>query len=210
MDLPEEYPGRVPTPEWKKSYLGKIYPDEATWKGGDDINMAVGQGNLTVTPLQMAVAYSAIANGGTMLTPVVGRQVSDSTGQVVRHITPAMPPRKLDIPARLFDPVHQGLINVTQNGNGTANGVFSGIASAANIVVAGKTGTAENLPHKDHAWFVGYAPAEHPSVVVAIVVQNGGTGAVAAAPAVCRTIAAVPGTRFDPNLCGTPTQTVSN
>ena len=78
LDLPGEDPGRVPTPAWKASYFGALgEPSMETWLPGDNINMAVGQGNLLVTPLQLALAYGAIANGGNMVTPTLGMDVTN-------------------------------------------------------------------------------------------------------------------------------------
>ena len=206
IDLPSEDAGRIPTPSWKAEHFSKVYPDpdEVEWKGGDDINMAVGQGNLIVTPLQLARAYAAIANGGKLLTPVIGQRITDQADRVVRTITPARPPQSLDLTARILNPIHDGLSRVTHNGNGTAIGVFGQVNTSGGPSVSGKTGTAEAPPGKDHAWFVGYAPSDNPRIVVAIVVEHGGTGSVVAAPAVCRVIASYNPTKFDAGLCGTP------
>jgi len=211
IDLPGELPGRVPTPQWKVNHFKDLYPTLAVWLPGDEINMTVGQGFVETNPLQMAIAYAAIANGGKILTPVVGREITDQSGRVVRKIASARPARDIGIPARILTPVREGLKLAATGGNGTAWGVFAPVLGAGGPQVAGKTGTAETAPGQpDHAWFVGYAPADNPEIVVAVVVEKGGTGATNAAPAVCHTIAAYEPTHFDGDLCGTPTVEKSN
>jgi len=205
IDLPDETTGRVPTPAWKKSYFGALgQASMETWEPGDNINMAVGQGNLLVTPLQMAVAYSAIANGGSMVTPTIGMDITNQSGQIVRQLSGVTPPRSLGVSPAVLDAVRQGLYLVAQGPQGLASGVFRPVAAAGGPVVAGKTGTAQSgtSTEPDHAWFVGYAPYSNPKIVVAVVIEHGGYGASAAAPAVCGTIAAYGPTKFNPNLCG--------
>jgi penicillin-binding protein 2 len=212
IDLPGETGGRVPSPEWKREYFRTVDPTQVDWVPGDDINMTVGQGNLEVTPLQMAVAYAAIANGGRILTPTLGRQVTTQSGRLVRRIAAARPERRLGIPESMLGPIREGLYLAANGGNGTARAIFAPVAAAGGPTVAGKTGTAEPgiRGEEDHSWFVGYAPYNDPRIVVAIVVEHGGTGASAAAPAVCNVIAAYTPTRFDPSLCGTPPARESN
>lgn len=202
IDLPGEAGGRVPTEKWKTEHFAGD-SDNDFWKPGDDINMTVGQGYLEVTPLQMAVAYAAIANGGRVVTPSIAREITSPTGQVVRRLSMARPERDLKLSPATLRTVREGL-NMAANGyNGTAYGIFAPVAQAGGPVVAGKTGTAESgVEGRDHSWFVGYAPYRNPRIVVAIVVQYGGTGASAAAPAVCGTMAAY--LKFDAGLCGVP------
>lgn len=207
IDLPGESSGRVPTTAWKKSWFAKD-PDNNYWKPGDDINMSIGQGNFEATPLQMAVAYAAIANGGTVMTPSVVQEITSPTGQVVRRPAAALPRRSLNLSPTTLSTVREGLYRAALGGQGTAREVFQPVLSQDNIAIVGKTGTAENLPHPDHSWFVGYGPYDDPSIVVAIVVEHGGTGAAAAAPAVCRTMAAY--LKFDPEHCGRATPKESN
>ena len=212
IDLPGEDPGRVPTPAWKKAYFSQVDPTQETWLPGDNINMAVGQGNLLVTPLQMAVAYSAIANGGSLVTPTLGMDLTDQSGQVVRQLSDVTPPRPLGLSPAVLAVVREGLREVAQGSLGTAAGVFSSVAAAGGPVVAGKTGTAQsgNKGQADHSWFIGFAPFDNPKIVVAIIIEHGGVGATAAAPAVCATIAAYGPTKFNPNLCGHPAPVKSN
>jgi penicillin-binding protein 2 len=213
LDLPGEDPGRVPTPAWKSSYFGALRePSMETWLPGDNINMAVGQGNLLVSPLQLALAYSAIANGGSMVTPTLGMDVTSQSGQVVRQLSGVTPPRALGLNPAILAVVRKGLDLVAQGGQGTASGVFSPVAAAGGPVVAGKTGTAQSGVNgePDHSWFVGFAPFNNPKIVVAVIIEHGGVGATAAAPAVCGTIAAYGPTKFNPHLCGTPPAVKSN
>lgn len=213
IDLPDETNGRVPTPAWKKAYFAALgEPSMETWLPGDNINMAVGQGNLLVTPLQMAVAYSAIANGGKLVTPTVGQEIINQSGEVVRQLSGVTPPRSLGLNPAVLSVVQQGLYEVAHGPTGTASAVFGPVSAAGGPVVAGKTGTAQSGTNSeaDHSWFVGYAPFNDPKIVVAIIIEHGGVGASYAAPAVCGTIAAYGPTKFNPNLCGSASGVKSN
>ncbi|HKI86397.1 MAG TPA: penicillin-binding protein 2 [Thermoanaerobaculia bacterium] len=171
IGLPTERPGLVPDENW--SEMVRHHP----WYPGETISVAIGQGPLLVTPLQLAVMMAAVANGGYRVTPYV---VLDG---------PPPPPVPLHLPASVLAPVQSGLVAVV-NENGT--GVRAAIPG---LEVAGKTGTAQvvaqktrtlnkDLPEdlRDHAWFVSYAPAEHPRLVIVVFVEHGGHGADAAAP----------------------------
>jgi penicillin-binding protein 2 len=156
-----------------------------------------------VTPLQMAVAYAAIANGGYLVTPTVGLRVLGPSGQVIRDLTVSAP-RSLGIGSSALAAVRSGLYEVTQGPLGLAHSVFQPVAAAGGPIVVGKTGTAQSgaANAADHGWFVGYAPYRDPKIVVAVVIEHGGYGASAAAPAVCQTIAAYAPTAFPPSHCG--------
>jgi penicillin-binding protein 2 len=200
IDLPGEEPGLVPTPAWKRrNYAGPAFNDlDRDWKPGDTIQLAVGQGFLLATPLQMAVAYAAVADGGVVRTPTLARRVQDPNGRVVQELSQGRPTHKLDVSAGNLTAIRQGLYEAANGPDGTSTGVFGGLPEKDRV--AGKTGTAEVEGGADHSWFVGYAPFNDPKIVVAIVVERGGTGANAAAPAVCRTMAAF--RKFDPARCG--------
>jgi penicillin-binding protein 2 len=202
VDLPGEIDGLVPTPAWKRrNFAGPDFTDlDRSWKPGDTINLSVGQGYLGVTPLQMAVAYAAIANGGTVHTPSVGRRILDPNGRVVQEIAEGRPSRGLEASADHLAAIKEGLYRAANGIGGTATAVFGNLPEE--VKVAGKTGTAEQSQGEDHSWFVGYAPYDDPKIVVAIVIEAGGTGSNAAAPAVCHTIAAYSPVAFDPELCG--------
>jgi penicillin-binding protein 2 len=198
IDLQGEAAGLVPTEAWKKSQpLFKGTIDEG-WLPGDTIQMSIGQKLLSATPLQMAVAYAAIANGGTVLTPTLVRSVENQAGSRVLDRSRGRRVRSLGASAENLQAVKSGLYMVANEFDGTASGVFQQLPEQ--FKAAGKTGTAEVPPKADHSWFVGYAPFSEAKVVVAIVVENGGTGANAAAPAVCQVMAA--NLKFDGDACG--------
>lgn len=197
IDLPGEEPGLVPTPEWKRrQFAGQ--PGMQIWYPGDTIQMAIGQKDLQVTPLQVAVAYAAIANGGRVVTPTVVRRIQELDGRTALEPIRTRRPRPLGARPETLRVVRDGLYLAANDYNGTSAAVFAGLPDE--VKVAGKTGTAENPHGADHSWFVGYAPYHHPRIVAAIVVEQGGQGANAAAPAVCRVIAAY--LRFDGSACG--------
>jgi penicillin-binding protein 2 len=201
IDLPGELSGRVPTPAWKRRHFaGAPFTDlDRSWKPGDTINLSVGQGYLEATPLQLAVAYAAIANGGVVHSPTIGRRVLDPNGRVVRELSEGRPTSELGASSDALGVVREGLYLAANGFNGTSTPVFGGLPEGDKV--AGKTGTAEQPQGEDHSWFVGYAPYDDPQIVVAVIIEAGGTGASAAAPAVCETMAA--NLPFDPELCGT-------
>lgn len=200
LDLPGgDEAGVVPDPAWKKrAFRDSPDPLDRTWKPGDSINMSTGQGNLLVTPLQMATVYAAIANGGRLVTPTIGRRVLSPTGRQMQDLVGGRPSRSIDLAPDTLDALRDGLLAAANGTDGTSTAVFGALPDEARV--AGKTGTAENETGVDHSWYVGYAPAEAPKVVVAVVIEQGGQGANAAAPAVCQTMAAY--LRFDADLCG--------
>jgi penicillin-binding protein 2 len=198
IDLAPEVSGLIPTPEWRcKAYGGPPcagYVDRV-WKPGYSIQLAIGQGQVTVTPLQMARFYALIANGGRLVTPHVADDVelTASNGQPARVLRRfgAQPPQPVGVdPAALRD-VQQGLYEATHATVGTSSGVFG----AFPVPIAGKTGSAEKLVrlpgypnpvNLTQSWWCGYGPYDAPSIVVCAVIENGGHGGVAAAPAALR------------------------
>jgi penicillin-binding protein 2 len=193
IDLPGELPGSVPTPEARnKQYKENTspnspggtsikYPPETTdrpWSVGDSVNLAVGQGDLQTDPLQMAVAYAAIANGGNIVRPHVGMKVRDPKGKVVQKIDPA-PQRHVDIKASYRSLILNALHNAAQRQDGTSYPVFGNYP----VGVAGKTGTAQRNGQQDQSWYVVLAPYPNPKIVVAATIEQGGFGADSAAPA---------------------------
>ena len=203
IDLPGESPALVPDPPWKKkAYAGPDYTDfQRSWLAGDTIQLGVGQGFLQVTPIQMAAAYAAIADGGTLRTPTIGLDVRDPNGRVVQELSKGRPTRQLGIAPANLAAIKQGLYDAANGVEGTSTSVFSNLPDGSKV--AGKTGTAEpGDGTEDHSWFVGYAPYDNPKIVVSVVIEHGGTGANAAAPAVCSTMAAY--LKFDRGLCGQP------
>ena len=206
IDLPGEVSASVPDPPWKKQHFaGTQYTDfQRSWLAGDTIQLGVGQGFLQVTPIQMASAYAAIANGGTVHPPTVGLEVKDPNGRVVQKLAEGRPTSQLGISSTNLTAIRQGLFDAANGAEGTSTSVFGNLPDADRV--AGKTGTVETgVPgEEDHSWFVGYAPYDNPTIVVAVVIEHGGTGANAAAPAVCKTMAA--NLSFSPDLCGQPVE----
>jgi penicillin-binding protein 2 len=177
IDLPGEQPGLLPTPEWRD----QLYREELTerpWSAGDNVNLSVGQGDLQADPLQMAVAYATIANGGTVPRPHVALRVDDAAGRVLREIEPR-PARSVKIDPEWRDTILAGLHDAAQSPSGTSYGVFGGFP----VPVAGKTGTAERPPYADQSWYVVLAPYPDPEIVVAVTFEEGGFGSETAAPA---------------------------
>jgi penicillin-binding protein 2 len=172
LDLPGEGGGTVPTP----ATLKRLQPTDPTWYPGQSVNLSIGQGLLQITPLQLAVAYSALANGGTIVRPHVARALLTPRGDVARLLR--FPPR-----AHLHMPdlwaIRQGLYNAANAPNGTSFGVFGNFP----VKVVGKTGTAQAPPGGDHSWYASWAPAGNPRLVVVVLIEHGGFGAEAAAPA---------------------------
>ena len=174
IDVPGEVAGRVPTPDWRRQY----FEDEIDkiWKPGNSILLSIGQGDLEVTPLQMAVAYAAIANGGTVVQPHLGQKILSPEGKVVRKLGTGKV-KKLAISAGTLDAVRKGLRSAATVGTSAA--VFGSYP----VAVAGKTGTAEVYGKGDYAWYASYAPADDPRYVVVVLIEQGGHGGTAAAPA---------------------------
>ena len=176
IDVPGEVVGRVPTPEWRRQYFESEVDQQ--WTPGNSINLSIGQGDLEGTPLQLAVTYAAIANGGSIVQPHIGKKIVDAQGNMVRDL-PAAKPRKLDISPGTLDVVRRGLFEAANSVTGTSSAVFSGYP----VGVAGKTGTAEVFGSDDYAWYASYAPANDPKYAVVVMIEQGGHGGSVAAPA---------------------------
>jgi penicillin-binding protein 2 len=177
IDLPVPTDGLLPSQHWRNQLYKEGLTDRP-WSAGDNIQLATGQGDLQTNPLQMAVAYAAIANGGTIVTPHLGMQVDDAAGRVLKEFDP--PPRR----HVRMDPAYraeilEGLHDAAQNGAGTSFAVFGNFP----IPVAGKTGTAERVGHADQSWYGVLAPYPNPRIVTFVTMEEGGFGAEAAAPA---------------------------
>jgi penicillin-binding protein 2 len=188
IPLRPEMSGRVPDPEGRKK-LHELKPQafpEGKWFPGDNVNLAIGQGEMVVTPLQLANAYATFANGGTLWEPRVASQVEDRSGHVVRTID-SIVKRKIDLPPQQRDPILRGLMGVTHDPKGTARGAFLGFP-LDRFPVAGKTGTAQVHGKQDTALFASFAPADSPAPEYAIVsvVEEAGFGGSISAPIVRR------------------------
>jgi penicillin-binding protein 2 len=200
IDLPEEGSGLIPDPAWRdrqnrkearcRKKLGRPcgYADGTNrpWTPGDETNLSVGQGDLQASPLQMAVAYSTIVNGGRVPRPHLGAQVNDSRGLVQRLDAPAAKRVKMDPAWR--DAIMQGLHAAASAPGGTSTDVFKDWPQNR-YPVYGKTGTAQRAGRpNDQSWYVAYAhdtsrPNGRP-IVIACTIEDAGWGATAAAPAV--------------------------
>jgi penicillin-binding protein 2 len=182
IDLPFETPGRVPDADWKAS-IHKAYPDDypvGLWYPGDNINMSIGQGDLLVSPMQLATAYSALVNGGTLYRPQVALRVQRPDGTVVQHF-PARSVGRVPFKRPVLESISDALRGVTTTG--TAASAFLGFPHSS-VSVAAKTGTAEVLGKQPHSWFAATVPAEHPRYVIVVMVEEGGHGSQVAAPIV--------------------------
>jgi penicillin-binding protein 2 len=178
IDLPGEAPGLVPSPEWRND-LYKEGNTDRPWSYGDNVNLSVGQGDLQADPLQMAVAYATIGNGGTVVTPHLGMKAEDPAGRTIQEIEPPLR-REVDIDPEWRSAIMDGLTGAAMDPGGTSYPVFG--APGFPVDVAGKTGTAETT-QGDQSWYVALAPADDPKVVVAFTFERGGFGADTAAPA---------------------------
>ncbi len=188
IDLDGERPGVLPSPEWKKRYFKGA--EQQRWYAGDTVSIGIGQGYNAYTPLQMAHAIATLANDGVVMTPHLVKSIENSkTGE--RTLTVPTASFRIDIKSQNLQTIRDALVGV--NKEGTSAVAFKGAAYTS----GGKTGTAqlfqvkENEKYRegkvaerlrDHAWFIAYAPADHPRIAVAVLVENGGFGAQAAAP----------------------------
>ncbi|HET9103203.1 MAG TPA: penicillin-binding protein 2 [Solirubrobacteraceae bacterium] len=208
LDIGGEASGTLPTPAWRErlnaaeaacdnlTHPTRQYPHHPDhrlppggcgiadgtnrpWSVGDNVNLAVGQGDVQVTPLQLAVVYAAVANGGTIVRPHVGLNVQNQDGTVLQDINPA-PSRHIAINPFYLDTIRQGLHEAAQSPGGTSDAVFQNFP----LPVYGKTGTAQLNGLSDTAWYACFVPATATSkpIVVVVHVEQGGFGAVAAAP----------------------------
>jgi penicillin-binding protein 2 len=179
-DVPDATAGLIPTPAWRNRVFRSHknpYIDRP-WNQGDNVNLAVGQGDVQVTPLQLARAYAALANGGTLVRPHVGGSIVNIQGKTVRQIHPA-PQRHLRIANETRSVILDGLHRAADEPGGTSYPVMGSFP----IPVAGKTGTAEKgLGRPDQSWYVALAPYPNPQYVVAVTDEAGGFGADTAAP----------------------------
>jgi penicillin-binding protein 2 len=203
IDLPGEGTGQVPSPNTFRAlyqiqldcekHLGNYrhhtgscdIADTPDWTIGDNVNMAVGQGDVQVTPLQLAVVYAAIANGGTIVTPHIGDAIESTSGQVLQN---------LDYPAKRKLPLNQAYLNIVRQGlrDAVTSGTSADVMGNFPEQVYGKTGTAQygnaaqikTNTEKDYAWYASYVPASATSkpIVVVVWVEKGGFGDIAAAP----------------------------
>jgi len=177
IDLPLYDETLLPSKQWRDR-LFKEGGTERPWSAGDNVQLATGQGDLQTNPLQMAIAYAAIANGGTIVTPHVGKEITDAQGRVLKEFDPG-PRRHVKMNPEYRAAILEGLHDAAQNGGGTSFDVFGNFP----IPVAGKTGTAQRPPHADQSWYGVLAPYPNPRIVTFVTMEEGGFGAESAAPA---------------------------
>jgi penicillin-binding protein 2 len=177
IDIPVNTNGLLPSKHWRDQ-LFKEGETERPWSAGDNIQLATGQGDLQTNPLQMAVAYAALGNGGKIVTPHLAMEVDDAAGRVLKEFDPP-PRRKIHIDPAWRSVILEGLHAAAQSPGGTSDPVFGSFP----IPVAGKTGTAERPGHADQSWYCVLAPYPNPRIVTVVTIEEGGFGAQAAAPA---------------------------
>jgi penicillin-binding protein 2 len=178
LDIPGETEGLVPSKKWREELVAEGLAEERPWSAGDNIQLATGQGDLQTNPLQMAIAYAALGNGGTLVTPHLGMEVEDAAGRVLKEFDPK-PRRRIKIDPAHRTAIMEGLHQAAQGSQGTSYGVFGGFP----VEVAGKTGTAQRPPHADQSWYAVLAPYPDPRIVTIVTMEEGGFGAESAAPA---------------------------
>ncbi len=185
-----EKAGLVPDPDWKNANIGE------NWWVGDTINLAIGQGYLLVTPLQVARMVAAVANGGTLYRPYIVEHIGSPESGASAPFTQPQATGTLPISPEHLAAIKQAMLGVTSQSIGTAPHRFTGLG----IPVAGKTGTAEvggpeTIPH---SWFAAYAPADSPEIAIAALVENAGEGSTVAAPLVRQVVEAYYGLPLSP------------
>jgi penicillin-binding protein 2 len=176
IDLPGAEVGLMPSQEWRNALYREGELDRP-WSAGDNVQLATGQGDLQTNPLQMAIAYAALGNGGTIVTPHVGMEVDDADGRVIEEFDPP-PRRRIHIDPGFREDILDGLHAAAQVGEGTSYEVFGGFP----VDIAGKTGTAQRPPYEDQSWYAALAPYPDPDIVTVATLEEGGFGADAAAP----------------------------
>jgi penicillin-binding protein 2 len=166
------------------------------------VNLAIGQGELLVSPLQVAAMVAAVGNGGTLYRPQVVEMIADDPKSPEWTFAP-VEVTHLPVAADNLQVIQDSLHEVTSASYGTAYKPFQGLE----VSVAGKTGTAESGRQNPHAWFAGYAPAEDPEIAIAVIVEHSGEGSVYAAPLFRKVLEAYFGIEQDPASTPGPTPT---
>lgn len=190
INLQNENPGLIPSTQWKKKYY-KNTPSQQKWFPGETLSVAIGQGANLVTPLQQANMIATIVNGGTLYEPHLIKKIVSNDQQFIDEDFGKKVIEQVDVPKEVLEEVKKSLVSVVNHERGT--GKRARIDKRFDITVGGKSGTSQVIglnykikddAHKDHGWFVGFAPAENPEIVVAVLAENGGGGGAVAAPIV--------------------------
>jgi penicillin-binding protein 2 len=200
IDLPSEFKGVVPGPAWRLqqnklelecehrrhvSNCGIVLEPERVWSVGDDMHLAVGQGELLTDPLQMAVAYSTLANAythggvGTVVTPHLGLEIDENNGSLRQTLS--FPSHKVHLDDEDVNLVMEGIHKAASEAGGTSADVWTGWNQAQDPVF-GKTGTAQHYNQEDQSWYMCYIGDSSRPIVIAVTVEQGGFGAETAAP----------------------------
>ena len=190
IDLPSEYTGVLPSREWKaKRFAKSSDPTAKEWRAGEMVSVSIGQGYNAYTPLQMAHATASLANNGVVYQPHLVKEVLDFGARKITRINPN-PERQIPFKTDNFEYVKRAMEKVLKPG-GTAHRIGGGLT----YTMGGKTGTAQVVQikqggrynaaalreqHRDHAWFISFAPLEKPEIAIAVILENGGWGAYAA------------------------------
>ena len=190
IDLPSEYVGVLPSREWKaKRFAKSSDPTVKEWRAGEMVSVSIGQGYNAYTPLQMAHATASLANNGVVHQPHLVKEILDFGARKITRINPN-PERQIPFKADNFEYVKRAMEKVLKPG-GTAHRIGGGLS----YTMGGKTGTAQVVQikqggrynaaalreqHRDHAWFISFAPLEKPEIAIAVILENGGWGAYAA------------------------------
>ena len=185
IDIPNEtHLGRVDSPQVvqrEHAQDPKDYPN-GRWFTGNNLELAFGQGGTVITPLEQAVAYATFANGGTRYVPQIAAGLVDAQGKVAKTVTPKVAGH-ISLSSSTYQAMLQGFEGVVNDAKGTAYSAFQGFPLST-FPLAGKTGTATTNEQQPNSWFIGWGPLPNPQYLIAVLVQGGGYGAVAAAPVV--------------------------
>lgn len=188
IDLPNEYRGVLPSPEWKEKRFAKLPENRRKWNIAEMVPVSIGQGYNTYTPLQMAHATAILANNGTVYRPHLVKEILNHENQTITVIEPK-PERELPFKDENFVYLKNAMAKVIRGG--TAKKIAGGLKYS----MGGKTGTAQVVQiaqgktynaaalkeiHRDHAWFISFAPVEKPQIAIAVILENAGWGAKAA------------------------------
>ena len=189
IELPDERSGIMPSSEWKRNYFKKA--EDKKWYPGETLSVAIGQGAVSLTPIQVARAFGVLVNGGRLFKPHLIDRIESNYGGFRDHTFGEEPFVDQDLDPKVIELVRQSLVAVVNDPHGT--GSKAQLDKSFGITVAGKTGTAQvaslaregaGEQFKDNAWFAGYAPAENPQIVVVALLENSGHGGSVSAPVV--------------------------
>lgn len=193
LGLGDESAGLIPSTHWKQEYFRN--PEDKRWYPGETLPVAIGQGAVTTTPLQVARALAAFVNGGNLLKPRIVKQLVASDGRVIQQVSDQPEDvGKVNLKPWVFEQVKRAMVGVVEDKRGT--GHRAALPKESGISVGGKTGTAQvasresGSKREDHAWFAGYAPADKPQIVAVAILENSGHGGAVAAPIVREVMAA--------------------